>query len=248
MIRKRVIAVLTINNGVLFRTRNFQPDYRYTFNFVDSWSIDEIVLLDVTRPGQGKRENFYCSVQSFAKECFVPLTVGGGVKSSEEFKFFLKIGADKVAVNTHAIDHPDFITKQAKIFGSQCVVISIDAKLHKDGKYRVYYSQGTKYTKIEPHDWAKKVQDLGAGEILIQSIDKDGTLEGYDNNLCKSITSVVQIPVLICSGAGNWSHFAEGFSTGKASGVCTNNIFHFTEASIKSAKKFLDNSGFNVRI
>lgn len=248
MVRKRLIVVLTINNGVLFRTRNFIPDYRYTLNFVDAWSVDEIVALDITRPGEGERENFYAAVRELATKCFVPLAVGGGVRSIEDFRLLLNAGADKVVINTEAVNRPDFITEAARMFGSQCVVVSVDAMRNESGKYEVYTEFGKKASGLEPASWAKKAQELGAGEIMITSIERDGMLEGYDNELNRSVAQGVNIPVLTCGGAGKWQDFVDGFLHGDVSAVCTTNIYHFTEASIKSAKKYLMKNGIPVRI
>lgn len=247
MLRKRLINVLTFNDGVLFRTKDFVPDYRYTANFVDAWSIDEIVLLDITRPGEGKKENFYERVQDFARKCFVPLAVGGGVKSIDEFRKLLRLGADKIVINTEAVQNPQFITKAAQLFGSQCVVVSIDATRKNDGSYEVCTEFGKKRTGLDPVIWAKHAQELGAGEIMITSIEKDGSLEGYDNELNKMVAEAVTIPVLVCGGAGKWQDFVDGFVSGKASGVCTTCIYHFTETSIKNAKKYLQNANIEIR-
>jgi len=247
MLRKRLITVLTFNDGVLFRTKDFIPDYRYTANFVDAWSIDEIVLLDITRPGEGKKENFYQKVQDFARNCFVPLAVGGGVKTIEDFRKLLRLGADKIVINTEAMQNPKLITEAAQLFGSQCVVVSIDAAKNGDGTYEVCTEYGKKRTGLDPAAWAKRAQELGAGEIMITSIEKDGSLEGYDNVLNKMVTEAVTIPVLVCGGAGKWQDFVDGFVQGQASGACTTCIYHFTDSSIKSAKKYLANSGLDVR-
>ena len=248
MLRKRLITVLTFNNGILFRTRNFIPDYRYTANFIDLWSIDEMVLLDITRPGQGERNNFYNIVSHIAQKCFVPVSVGGGIKTIDEMKYLLRIGADKIIVNTEAVNQPDLIEKSSKLFGTQCIVVSIDAKKNESCEYEVFTSFGRKKTGLFPSEWAKKCQELGAGEILITSIDKDGMLEGYDNNLTSSVSKIVDIPVLACGGAGRWHDFVDGFILGGASAVCTTNIYHFTEISIKSAKEYLYSSDIMVRI
>jgi imidazole glycerol-phosphate synthase subunit HisF len=248
MLRKRLITVLTFNDGVLFRTKLFNPDYRYTHNFIDAWSIDEIVALDVTRPGQGDKENFYNVVKNLASKCFVPLAAGGGVRTVDDFKKLLSIGADKVVINTEAVRRPELITEAANLFGAQCVVVSIDAKRHEDGSYEVFTEFGTKPTGMSPDAWAKKARELGAGEIMITSIEKDGFLEGYDNELNQRVSEAVDIPVLVCGGAGKWQDFVDGFIEGKASAVCTTNIYHFTETSIKSAKSYMKNAGINVRM
>lgn len=248
MLRKRFITVLTLNDGVLYRTRNFTPDYRYTLNFVDAWSVDEVVLLDITRPGEGDRQNFLDVVQLFARHCFVPLSVGGGVRTVDDFKQLLHVGADKIVVNTEAINRPDFITEASQQFGAQCVVVSIDAAKHENGQYEVRARFAKENTGITAVDWAKRAEELGAGEIMLQSYEKDGTLEGYDNELCRLISKAVDIPVLVCSGCGNWKHIEDGFNIGEASAACTTNIYHFTESSIHSAKEYLQRKGFEVRV
>ena len=248
MLKKRLITVLAFNNGVLFRTRNFIPDYRYTLNFVDAWSADEVVLFDITRPGEGERNNFYNVVEQFASKCFVPLAAGGWIKTIEDVHTLLRFGADKVIVNTEAFKHPTFITEIANAYGSQCVVVSIDAKAKGDGDYEVYIEQGKPPTGQAPAWWAKEAQEACAGEILITSIDRDGMLEGYDNELNRRISEAVDIPVLVCGGAGNWQNFVDGFEQGGASAVCTTNIYHFTEPSIKSAKQYLKNAGVDARV
>ena len=246
MLRKRLVTVLTFNDGVLFRTKQFVPDYRYTLSFVDAWSVDEIVVLDITRPSQGDRENFYEVVSEFARKCFVPLAAGGGVRSIDDFKTLLRRGADKVVVNTGAVERPELITEAARLYGAQCVVVSIDAK-KTNGTYEVFTGFGAESTGLEPGEWARQAQELSAGEVLITSIEKDGSLEGYDNELNRTVAEAVDVPVLVCGGAGKWQHFVDGFNEGQASAVCTTNIYHFTETSIKSAKSYLRNAGIEVR-
>ena len=247
MLRKRLVTVLTFNDGVLFRTKQFVPDYRYTLNFVDAWSVDEIVVLDITRPGQGDRENFYEVVSEFARNCFVPLAAGGGVRTIDDFNALLRKGADKVVINTAAVERPELITEAARLYGAQCVVVSIDAK-KTNGTYEVFTRFGSRRTRLEPGEWARQAQELSAGEVLITSIDKDGSLEGYDNELSRTVAEAVDVPVLVCGGAGKWQHFVDGFNEGQASAVCTTNIYHFTETSIKSAKGYLQNAGIEVRV
>jgi cyclase len=246
MLRRRVITVLTFNDGVLFRTKLFTPDYRYTINFVDAWSIDEIVLLDISRPERRKPEFFVGVISEFSKKSFVPLCVGGGVRRLDDFKNYLDLGADKISINTAALEQPELITQAAKRFGSQCVVVSIDARKDGDG-YRVYKNCGRDPTEWRPEDLARRAEELGAGEILITSIDRDGSLEGYDNDLCSRVVKQVTIPVIICGGAGKWQDFVDGFRKGGADAVATTNIYHFTETSIRSAKQYLVKQGLNVR-
>lgn len=246
MLRKRVITVLAFNEGVLFRTKLFFPDYRYTANFVDAWSIDEIVILDITRPERREVGVFDAVVSEFSRKCFVPLCVGGGIRSLDDCRRFLDLGADKVAVNTMALEEPEFVTAAARRFGSQCVVASIDAR--KDGAgYRVFKNCGREATAFSPEAHARRVEELGAGEILLTSIDRDGSLEGYDNELNQRVVASVKIPVIVCGGAGKWQDFVDGFLRGNADAVATANIYHFTENSIRSAKQFLLARGLHVR-
>ena len=248
MLRNRLISILTFNDGVLFRSRNFNPDYRYTLNFVDGWSIDEIIILDITRNKSKDKSLFFSAVEKFAQNCFVPIAVGGGVSSEEDFAILLSSGADKIVINSSAIENPSLINASAKKYGTQCVVVSIDVRKTKSGEYIVYSHSGSHNTGLDPVTWAKQVEKFGAGEIMLTSIDKDGTLEGYDNELNKMIAEAVEIPVLVSSGAGKWQDFVDGIAIGKAAGVCTTNIYHFTETSIASAKKFMYSKGINVRI
>jgi len=248
MLRHRVVTVLTLNDGVLFRTKVFRPDYRYTINFVDTWSIDEVVALDVTRPGSGDRRSFEEAVSRLARECFVPLACGGGIRSVQDVHALLRVGADKVVVNTGALQQPVLITEIASLYGAQCVVLSMDVARHADGRYEVFGEFGTRPTGLDPVDWARRGQELGAGEILVTSIERDGSLEGYDNRLNRLVADAVSIPVLVAGGAGNWQHFTDGFVQGGASAVCTTNIYHFTDTSIRSAKRFLHDAGLPVRM
>jgi len=247
MLRHRLVTVLTFNDGTLFRTKLFEPDYRYTHNFVDSWMVDEIVMLDVTRSG-GDNRAFLDVVTRFARECFVPLAVGGGVRTLDDVRRFMAVGADKVVVNSGAVDRPALITEIAGAYGAQCVVLSIDARKKPGGGYEVFAGCGARATGLDPADWAKKGERLGAGEVLITSVERDGSLQGYDLDLCKAVSDAVGVPVLVLGGAGSWKHFVDGIEKGGASAVCTQNIYHFTESSILSAKKFLADRGVPVRM
>jgi cyclase len=247
MLRKRLITVLTLNDGVLFRTKRFEPDYRYTLNFVDAWSVDEIILLDISRGADPDRSPFLRVVEHFASRCFVPLAAGGGVRSVEDFRRLLAAGADKVVVNTAAVEEPALVTEAARLLGAQCVVVSIDARRGCDGGYEVYTHHGGKATGLEAAAWARQAQALGAGEIFITSIDRDGALEGYEMALNRAVVDAVEVPVLVCGGAGQWKHFVDAFTVSGAAAVCTTNIYHFTETSIRSAKRYLREAGVAVR-
>ncbi len=248
MLRKRLITVLTFNDGVLFRTKLFVPDYRYTLNFVDAWSADEIVILDVTRPGQGDRENFLRVVSEFASRCFVPLSVGGGIRTLDDVKKMMAIGADKVVLNTGALERPGLIPEIAALYGSQSIILSIDVKKLENGRREVAGRFATWETGRDPLEWATEGERLGIGEILLTPVERDGWLQGYDLEYCRRMVDVVNVPVLLLGGAGNWKHMAEGLTIGGAAGVCTQNIYHFTETSIRSAKKYLHNAGIPVRV
>jgi len=247
VLRKRLVTVLTFFEGVLFRSKLFTPDYRYTANFVDAWSVDEVVVLDISRPERRNRDQFVELLSEFSRRCFVPVCAGGGVRSLDDFKAYLDVGADKIAVNTMAFDQPELISQAAGRFGSQCVVVSIDAK-REDVGYRVYRNCGREPTDWQPEQLARRVEALGAGEVLLTSIDKDGSLEGYDNDLNRRVTESVSIPVIVCGGAGKWHDFVDGFVRGGADAVATSNIYHFTESSIRSAKQYLARQGIDVRL
>lgn len=248
MLRKRLVIIMTLVEGVLHRTKLFTPDYRYTTNFVDAWSIDEIVLLDIRAPESANHAAFSDVVQRLAQRCFVPLSVGGGVRKLDDVRRLLRLGADKVVVNTSAQDDPDFIQAFAKAYGSQCVVGSLDARRHDDGRYEVFVDRGRHPTGCTPAEWARRLESLGVGEILVTSIDRDGSLEGYDIGLCEAVVAAVGVPVLIAGGAGNWQHLVDGIREGGAEAACTANIYHFTETSIRSAKNFMRKAGIEVRL
>jgi cyclase len=247
MLRRRVITALTFNDGVLFRTKLFTPDYRYTANFVDAWSIDEIVLLDISRPERRNPDFFYSVISELSSKCFVPVCVGGGVRGLDDIKRYLELGADKVSLNTALLDTPDLVTQAAQRFGSQCVVASIDARREGD-TYRVYRNCGRERTNWAPEDLAQEIESRGAGEILLTSIDRDGSLEGYDNELNARVVRRVSIPVVACGGAGKWQDFVDAIRVAGVDAVATANIYHFTEKSIKSAKQYLTKQGVSVRV
>jgi cyclase len=247
MVRKRLLTLLAFQDGVLFRTKLFHPDYRYTLNFVDSWSVDEIILLDITRPGCGDKNNFYQVVRDFSKKCFVPLSVGGGIRSIDDAKALFTNGADKVVLNTGAISSPELIKEISKLYGRQSVVISMDVKTLDNGDKEVFSNFGSVGTGMDPIVWARTAESMGAGEILFLPIERDGWLQGMDIKYASKLVEAVKIPLLIAGGAGNWSHILEAFQSANVDGVCTQNIYHFTETSIKSAKQFLKNSGVHIR-
>jgi len=209
--------------------------------------VDELVFLDISATGEGRPPDFE-TVDEIADECFMPLTVGGGVRKIDDVGRLLQVGADKVAINTAAIQTPDLIRLVADKYGSQCVVASIDAKKLPNGQYDVFTHSGTRATGKDPVTIAREAEALGAGEILITSIDRDGTMTGYDIKLIRDVSDAVSIPVIISGGAGNYEHMASAIIQGKASAVAAASIFHFTQQTPLEAKRFLRERGINTRL
>ncbi|MBP0001028.1 MAG: imidazole glycerol phosphate synthase subunit HisF [Cyanobacteria bacterium SID2] len=209
--------------------------------------VDELVFLDISATPDDRPPDFE-TVDEIADECFMPLTVGGGVRSVADVRRLLEVGADKVAINTAAVENPELIRLAAQQFGSQCVVVSIDAKQQSNGTYEVLAWAGTQPTGKDPVMWAKEVESLGAGEILLTSIDRDGTMSGYDLDLTQQVTGAVSIPVIASGGAGSYEDMTSVLQAGKASAVAAASIFHFTEQTPLEAKRFLKSRGLNVRL
>lgn len=209
--------------------------------------VDELVYLDVTATTD-KRPPDFESVDELADECFMPLTVGGGVRTVEDVRRLLQVGADKVALNTTAVENPKVISQIAERFGSQCVVVSIDARRDPDGAYEVCTHSGTVATGRDPVSLAQEVEALGAGEILLTSIERDGTMIGYDVELTRRVSEAVSIPVIASGGAGTYAHMAEVLRDGRASAVAAASMFHFTEQTPLEAKRYLLGQGFRVRL
>lgn len=208
--------------------------------------VDELILLDIVATDEN-REPDYEAIREFSQECFVPFTVGGGIKTIEHIKQLLRAGADKVSINSSSFVNLDLIKEGAKMFGSQCIVASIDAKIGDDGKYYCYSYAGKVNTGLEVGEWAKRLEDSGAGEILVTSIELDGTMSGYDLELTKIITDTVRIPVIASGGAGNYKHMEEAIKYAGASAVAAASIYHFTEQTPKEAKMYLASKGIPVR-
>lgn len=209
--------------------------------------VDELVYLDVTATTD-KRPPDFESVDELADECFMPLTVGGGVRTVEDVRRLLQVGADKVAVNTVAVENPAVIRQMAQRFGSQCVVVSIDARRRADGTHEVCTHAGTVATGKDPVSLAREVEALGAGEILLTSIERDGMMTGYDVELTRRVSDAVSIPVIASGGAGTYAHMAEVLRDGRASAVAAASMFHFTEQTPLEAKRYLREQGFWVRL
>ena len=250
MLKNRIIPCLDVKNGRVVKGINF-VDLKDAGDPVEQAKIysdggaDEICFLDITASNEN-RNTIYDVVEKTSKKCFVPLTVGGGVRGIEDINKLLNCGADKVSINTAAVENSNVVIDSAKKFGSQCIVVAIDAKKN-NGKWEVFTHGGRKNTGFDALDYAKKMEENGAGELLITSMDKDGTKSGYDNDLMKKISSKVNIPVIASGGAGNLDHLVEGIKSG-ASAVLAASIFHYGLYSIEEAKHYLASKNIPVRI
>ena len=253
MYAKRIIPCLDVKNGRVVKGVNFvnlidAGDPVECARVYDKAGADELVFLDITASSD-ERNTVTEMVEAVAKQVFIPFTVGGGIRTVEDFRRILNAGADKVAVNSAAIKRPELIREAAEIFGSQCVVCAIDAK-RKDDKsgWDVYLNGGRVNTGIDALEWAKQAEELGAGEILLTSMDCDGTKAGYDLELTKKISENAKIPVIASGGAGTMEHFLDAFREGKADAVLAASLFHFKEIEINDLKKYLRSNGESVRL
>ena len=250
MLAKRIIPCLDIDKGRVVKGVNF-------VNLVDAGDpveiatkysnegADEITFLDITASNE-ERNIIIDLVERAAEKVFVPLTVGGGVRKFEDIKDLLRAGADKVSINTSAILNPKLVTESAMKFGSQCIVVAVDIK-RKDSGWEVFTHGGSKPTGLDCMKWIKKLQDYGAGEILLTSMDRDGTKKGYDLDILSILSETINIPIIASGGAGTLEHIAEAFTIGKADAALCASIFHFGEYKINDAKNYLSDKGILVR-
>ena len=251
MLKNRIIPCLDVKNGRVVKGINF-VDLKDAGDPVEQAEIysnggaDEICFLDITASNEN-RNTIYEVVERTSKKCFVPLTVGGGVRSVEDINKLLNCGADKVSINTAAVQNPEVIIESSKKFGSQCIVVAIDVKKNEN-KWEVFTHGGRNNTGIDAIEFAKKMEDSGAGELLVTSMDRDGTQIGYDNDLMFKISSIVNIPMIASGGVGNLDHLVDGIKVGNASAVLAASIFHYGKHTIKEAKQYLDLKGIPVRI
>ncbi len=249
---KRIIPCLDIDDGRVVKGVNFVDikdagDPVEVAKKYDLMGADELVFLDITATHQD-RKTIVNTVENVANEVFIPLTVGGGVSGYNDVLTLLKAGADKVAINSAAVENPDLINEVTSKIGSQCIVAAIDAKSTSDGIWKVFTHGGRKETGIDALEWAKELNDRGAGELLITSMDRDGTKDGFDNNLLKAISSEVTIPVIASGGAGTLKHMLDAVKLGMADAVLAASIFHYEIFSIEEVKEYLKNEGVSVRI
>ena len=251
MLKNRIIPCLDVKNGRVVKGINF-VDLKDAGDPVEQAKIysdggaDEICFLDITASNEN-RDTIYEVVEKTSKKCFVPLTVGGGVRDVDDISKLLNCGADKVSINTAAVQNSEVIIQSSKKFGSQCVVVAIDVKKNED-KWEVFTHGGRNNTGVDAIEFAKKMEDSGAGELLVTSMDKDGTQGGYDIELMLKISSKVNIPIIASGGVGNLDHLVDGIKLGKADAVLAASIFHYGKHSIKEAKEYLDSKGIPVRI
>ncbi len=253
MITKRIIPCLDVNNGRVVKGVNFvnlidAGDPVEIAAAYDKAGADEVVFLDITASSDA-RATKVDMVRRVAEKVFIPFTVGGGIRTVEDFRAILREGADKVAVNSAAIMNPSLISEAAEKFGSQCVVVAIDAKRRADGSgWNIYKNGGRIDMGIDAVEWAVRAGELGAGEILLTSMDCDGTKNGYDIELTRTVSESVSIPVIASGGAGRLEHFYDSFAEGKADAALAASLFHFKELEIREVKKYLRDQGISVRL
>ena len=249
---KRIIPCLDVNNGRVVKGTNFinlrdAGDPIEVGKMYDKAGADELVFLDITASSDARNIKAEL-VRRVAETIFIPFTVGGGIRTVEDFKMILREGADKVAVNSAAIMNPTLISEAAEKFGSQCVVVAIDAKRRVDGGWNIYKNGGRVDMGIDAIEWAMKAEKLGAGEILLTSMDCDGTKAGYDIELTRTVAENVSIPVIASGGAGTKEHFYEALTEGKAEAALAASLFHYKELEIGDVKKYLSDKGVSVRL
>lgn len=251
MFTKRIIPCLDVNKGRVVKGVNFvnlkdAGDPVEIARAYDSAGADELVFLDITASCE-ERDTVADMVRAVASSVFIPFTVGGGIRTVEDFKRLLREGADKISVNSAAIDRPELISEAAEKFGSQCVVVAIDARRRPEGGWNIYKHGGRLDTGLDVIEWAKKAEALGAGEILLTSMDCDGTKAGYDIELTRAVAEAVSIPVIASGGAGTLEHFYEALSEGGADAALAASLFHYKELEISQVKDYLAEKGISVR-
>ena len=252
MLKKRLIPCIIIKGDLVVQSfffKRYLPigNAKTAIEFFVDWDVDEIVLLDINATKENRGPNLEI-IRWASKECFVPLTIGGGVKSITDIQTVLKAGADKICINSYAIDNPFFISEASNKFGSQCITVSIDVKIDDSEKYEVFSRSGEKATEKKPDNWAREVESLGAGEILLNSIDRDGSRKGFDIKLLNLVSKAVSIPVIASGGVGKVEHLSEGIVEGNCHAVAAANIFQHTEHSTVLAKAHLKRMGIPIRI
>ncbi|WP_226703579.1 imidazole glycerol phosphate synthase subunit HisF [Microbulbifer elongatus] len=249
---KRIIPCLDVDAGRVVKGVNF-VDIRDAGDPVEiarrynEAGADEVTFLDITATHEGRDTTLH-TVEKMASQVFIPLTVGGGVRELQDIRNLLNAGADKTAINSAAVFNPDFVREAADRFGSQCIVVAIDAKQVAENKWEIFTHGGRKPTGIDAVEWAKKMDSYGAGEILLTSMDRDGTKNGFDLALTRAISDAVSVPVIASGGVGNLQHLADGVLKGGADAVLAASIFHFGEYTVGEAKQFMQDAGIEMRL
>ncbi len=251
MLKTRLIPCLDVKNGRVVKGVNFidlkdAGDPVEQAKFYDDSGADELCFLDITASHEN-RGTILGVVERTAEQCFIPLTVGGGIRSLEDIRRLLTAGADKISINTAAVKNPELVESAAKKFGSQCVVVALDAR-RTDRGYEIFTHGGRNQTGINALDWAKRMEALGAGELLLTSMDRDGTQKGFDLELTQMISDAVKIPLIASGGVGKLQHLVDGVKVGHASAVLAASIFHFGTYSIEEAKSYMKSKGIAIRL
>lgn len=252
MLKKRLISCLIARDGSIVQSiqfKRFLPvgSVKITVEFMKNWDIDEIVLLDTNATRQGRGPDL-AMIEDVSRRCFVPITYGGGIRKVEDIRSVIRAGADKISMNGQALAEPEFITAAARIFGSQCIVVSIDAKTVAPGRHEVFADGGKRATGLDVVQWAREAEARGAGELLLTSIERDGSKQGYDLALIRKVADAVEIPMIACGGVGRMEHFVQGIVEGRAAAVAAGNIFHYIEHSTIIAKAILKHAGVGIRL
>lgn len=253
MVKRRLIATLLVHQGQIVQTRKFKRTnpvgYAFTaVDFFNGWAVDEIMVLEISY-NESYMDEFIETVDGLSRRCFVPLSVGGKIRGIDRVQAYTRAGADKVVVNTEAVANPTLIREIAADFGSQCLIVSIDAAPDDamPSGYRVMVENGRTPTERDALDWAREAAATGAGELMVNQTEHDGDRRGYDLHLVRKIAGGVRIPVIAMGGVGKWDHFVDGITVGGADAVAAGNIFHYTEHSTKKAKEFMAEAGIDVR-
>ncbi len=262
MLKTRLIPCLLLKNGLIVRSEEFSF-HQLVGNPInqverfDAWAVDELIYIDITREGEydlrrddhkvKARSDLLSIIEEVSRTCFMPLTFGGGIRTVDDIRARLAHGADKVTINTQAVETPEFITDAARTFGSQAIIVSIDVRRQGEREWEVFSRWGKYATGLDVIEWVREAERRGAGEIFLNSIDRDGMAMGYDLPLIQAVSGATGIPVIVCGGVGKFTHLVEGVRAG-ASAVSAANIFHFTEHSTQRAKKVLAEAGVDVRL
>jgi cyclase len=252
MLKTRIIPTLLFKDlglvkGIGFDSWRRVGSVMQTVKVYNMRAVDELVFLDITATREGRSPDL-ATVDEIADECFMPLTVGGGIRTVDDVRKLLQVGADKVAINSAAVQNPGLIREIAQLFGSQCAVVSIDARRMPDGRHVVFTHAGSQDTGLDPVAWARQAEQMGAGELLLTSVERDGTMTGYDIELIRSVCRAVAIPVIASGGAGSYEHMSQALIDGGASAVAAASIFHFTQQTPLEAKRYLRERHIAVRL